>query len=64
MHDISSRIADILVAVEAILAGSGKLDALYSMEGSLLSVEPFCIDTPGSKQSLQWIFLPQMKQIL
>jgi len=41
MHDISSRIADILVAVEAILAGSGKRDALYSMEGSLPSVEPY-----------------------
>jgi hypothetical protein len=40
MHNISSRIADVLVAVEAILAGSGKRDALYSMEGSLLSAEP------------------------
>jgi hypothetical protein len=37
MHDISSRIADVLVAVEAVLAGSGKRDALYSKEGFLCS---------------------------
>ena len=64
MHDISGRIANVLVAVEAILAGSDKRDVLYPTEGSLLSVGPFCIDTPGFKQSLQWIFLPRMKQIL
>jgi len=40
MHGISSRIADVLVAVEAILAGSGKRDALYFMEGSLLGTGP------------------------
>ena len=64
MHDIPARIADVLLEVEAILRTSGKWDALQLSKGSLHSTEPFCIDTLSFEQSLQWVFLPRMKQIL
>lgn len=64
MHDIPNRIADVLLEVEALLRASGKWEAFRPPEGALLSPEPFCIDTLGFEQWLQWIFLPRMQQIL
>lgn len=64
MHDISHRIADVLLEVEALLRASGKWDGVRPPESALNSTEPFCIDSLGFEQWLQWIFLPRMTQIL
>jgi uncharacterized protein YqcC (DUF446 family) len=64
MHDIPTRIADVLLEVEAILRTSGKWDPQRPPATALLSIEPFCIDTLRFEQWLQWIFLPRMKEIL
>jgi uncharacterized protein YqcC (DUF446 family) len=64
MHDISNRIADVLLEVEATLRTSGKWEASRPPAAALVSSQPFCIDTLRFEQWLQWIFLPRMKQIL
>ncbi|MEN8106757.1 MAG: YqcC family protein [Pseudomonadota bacterium] len=64
MHDIPARIADVLLEVEANLRTSGKWDEYQPPESTLVSAQPFCIDTLRFEQWLQWIFLPRMKNIL
>jgi len=64
MHDISGRIADVLLQVEANLRASGKWQQKQPAAMALASALPFCVDTLRMEQWLQWIFLPRMKQIL
>ena len=64
MHDISGRIADVLLEIEAVLRTSGKWQRQKPAPEALNSVEPFCIDTLSFEQWLQWVFLPRMKEIL
>ncbi len=64
MHDISSRIADVLLEVEASLRVHGKWDANKPAESDLGSRIPFCMNTLKFEQWLQWIFLPKMKDML
>ena len=61
MHDIHSRIADVLLEVEANLRIAGKWDDEQPGADDLDSIEPFCMDTLSFEQWLQWIFLPRMK---
>lgn len=61
MHDIHSRIADVLLEVEANLRTSGKWDHQQPEASHLESRIPFCMDTLRFEQWLQWIFLPKMK---
>lgn len=64
MHDISNRIADVLLEVEATLRASGQWDENQPSASALDSEQPFCVDTLRFEQWLQWIFLPRMKQIV
>jgi uncharacterized protein YqcC (DUF446 family) len=64
MHDIPERIADVLLEVEANLRTSGKWEQEAPDTRDLNSTQPFCIDTLGFEQWLQWIFLPRMKRII
>ena len=64
MHDIPSRIADVLLEVEATFRTSGRWDQYQPPETAFVSEQPFCIDTLNFEQWLQWVFLPRMKQIL
>lgn len=64
MHDIPSRIADVLLEVEATLRTSGKWEKSRPPAEALVSPEPFCLDTLRFEQWLQWVFLPRMKKIL
>ncbi len=64
MHSIQSRIADILLEMEANLRTSGKWDEIRPSNHALASKRPFCMDTLAFEQWLQWIFLPQMKSTL
>jgi uncharacterized protein YqcC (DUF446 family) len=64
MHDIPSRIADVLLEVEATLRNHGRWDSTRPPARSLDSTQPFCIDTLRFEQWLQWVFLPRMLQIL
>jgi uncharacterized protein YqcC (DUF446 family) len=64
MHDIPSRIADVLFEIESILRAHGRWDSNQPAVAELSSREPFCLDTLRFEQWLQWIFLPRMKQIL
>jgi len=64
MHDIPSRIADVLLEIESILRAHGLWDNNQPAVNALSSREPFCLDTLRFEQWLQWIFLPRMKQIL
>jgi len=64
MHDIPSRIADVLLEIEATLRRHGRWDRVRPPARSLASPEPFCIDTLRFEQWLQWVLLPRMQQIL
>ena len=64
MHDIPDRIADVLLEVEAALRSGGKWQAVEPPAEALSSSVPFCIDTLGFEQWLQWVFLPRMRHIL
>lgn len=64
MHDITNRIADVLLEVEATLRTNGMWDRARPSAEALGSEQPFCIDTLRFEQWLQWIFLPRMKEIL
>ena len=64
MHDIPSRIADVILEVEANLRTSGRWEKNRPSLSALASSQPFCIDTLKFEQWLQWIFLPRMKDIL
>jgi uncharacterized protein YqcC (DUF446 family) len=64
MHDIPSRIADVLLEVEAVLRISDKWDMNEPDCEALSSKQPFCLDTLKFEQWLQWIFLPRMKETL
>jgi uncharacterized protein YqcC (DUF446 family) len=61
MHDIHSRIADVLLEVEASLRLHGKWDEYEPNSNDLSSTFPFCMDALKFEQWLQWIFLPKMK---
>lgn len=64
MHDIPSRIADVLLEVEASLRIYGKWDKSKPAADALDSQIPFCMDTLRFEQWLQWIFLPRMKDTI
>ena len=64
MHDIPSRIADVLLEVEASLRTHGKWDESKPASRALNSQIPFCMDTLKFEQWLQWIFLPKMKDTI
>jgi uncharacterized protein YqcC (DUF446 family) len=64
MHDIPSRIADVLLQLEATLRIHHRWDRQRPPAKALDSRAPFCIDTLRFEQWLQWVFLPRMKEIL
>ena len=64
MHDIPTRIADVLLEVEANLRTRGKWEEHRPPASAFASSQPFCLDTLKFEQWLQWIFLPRMKLIL
>jgi len=64
MYDISNRIADVLLEVEASLRIHGKWDEYSPKTDDLKSSIPFCMDTLRFEQWLQWIFLPTMKDTI
>lgn len=57
-------IADELLLIERALRQAGEWAQTPPSAEALASVEPFCVDTLGFEQWLQWIFLPRMKVIL
>jgi uncharacterized protein YqcC (DUF446 family) len=64
MHDLPLRIAGLLLEIEADLSLGRKCEQKQPPMITLASRQPFCVDTLGLEQWLQWIFLPHMKQII
>lgn len=64
MHDIPSRIADVLLEVEATLRIHNKWEGTRPASSELISDQPFSLDTLRFEQWLQWIFLPRMRDTL
>lgn len=64
MMDKYSRLADVILLLEAEM----RRQRIWSLEPpqkhQLESIQPFCVDTLNFQQWLQFIFLPRMKEIL
>jgi len=64
VNRLSHQIADLLLAIEAELRRLGLWETTPPKPEQLASLIPFCHDTLEFHQWLQWLFLPQMKQII
>lgn len=64
MHDILRRIEDLLMKIEISFSVAEKREENQSLVGVHSGRQPFCVETLGLEQCLQWIILPRMKQIL
>lgn len=64
MPDTPQVIADVILDVEANLRAQGKWVQNQPPAGAMSSQWPFCADTLGLEQWLQWVFLPRLKRIL
>lgn len=58
--DKETRLAALLIDLEAALRNLGCWDAESPSLAALQSPEPFCIDTLEFYQWLQWIFIPRI----
>ncbi|MDB6143967.1 MAG: yqcC [Pseudomonas sp.] len=58
------QVAEHLLLIERELRVLGWWSESPPSAQALASHEPFCVDTLGFEQWLQWIFLPRMKVIL
>jgi uncharacterized protein YqcC (DUF446 family) len=59
-HHLASQLIDI----ECALRNAGLWSTEAPSAESLASVEPFCVDTMGFDQWLQFVFLPRMRTLL
>lgn len=64
MSDLDSRVADVVLAIEAEMRRTGIWQATPPSDQALASQEPFCVDTLEFNEWLQWVFLARMKAIL
>ena len=58
------RIASLLIDIEASLRNYGFWDVESPPEHSLMSEQPFCIDTLEFYQWVQWVFMPKIRWML
>lgn len=63
-ENLASRLAGLLLEIEAELRRLELWDAVPPDPQALGSAQPFCYDTLTLAQWLQWIFLPRMKVVL
>jgi len=62
--DITTRIAELLIDVEAQLRQLGQWERSPPPPGALDSDQPFCVDTLTLPQWLQFVFLPTLYAML
>ena len=58
------QLAELLVALEREMRSQGRWDSTQPPERSLLSTQPFAVDTLSFDQWLQWIFIPKLEALL
>ncbi|MGE8500511.1 MAG: YqcC family protein [Pseudomonas sp.] len=64
MDPRASQVAEQLLLIERELRVQGWWADTPPSPQALASQEPFCVDSMGFEEWLQWIFLPRMKVIL
>lgn len=64
MTDINTRLAALLIDLEAELRNMQLWDKEPPAAQALASVEPFCVDTLDFYQWLQFVFLERMRALL
>ena len=62
--DRTTRIAELLIDVEAQLRQLGQWDRVPPLPEALASQQPFCVDTLTLPQWLQFVFLPTLYAML
>ena len=62
--DVNTRIAALLMDIEAQLRQLGQWDAVAPPAKALESEQPFCVDTLTLPQWLQFVFLPTLCSML
>ncbi len=58
--DVNTRVAELLIDIEAQLRQLGQWDAVPPAAQALESDQPFCVDTLTLPQWLQFVFLPRL----
>lgn len=64
MSELHDQLSLQLDKLEQLLRAAGWWSLQAPEPQRLASVAPFCVDTLGFEEWLQWIFLPRMRQIL
>lgn len=64
MSKYDHELADLLLAIEAEMRRIALWESQAPDEQAMASLMPFCHDTMGFSQWLQWVFLPRMKAVL
>ena len=62
--DVNTRVAELLIDIEAQLRQLGQWDAVPPPARALESDQPFCVDTLTLPQWLQFVFLPRLYTML
>jgi len=62
--DVTTRVAGLLIDIEAQLRQLGQWDPVPPPPEALASAQPFCVDTLTLPQWLQFVFLPTMYTLL
>jgi uncharacterized protein YqcC (DUF446 family) len=62
--DVNTRIAELLIDIEAQLRQLGQWDKVPPPVHALESDQPFCVDTLTLPQWLQFVFLPTLYTML
>jgi uncharacterized protein YqcC (DUF446 family) len=62
--DVNTRIAELLIDIEAQLRQLGQWDKVPPPARALESEQPFCVDTLTLPQWLQFVFLPTLYTML
>lgn len=64
MHNPHLPLISLLIDIECELRRAQLWSAEVPSAEALASVEPFCVDTMGFDQWLQFVFLPRMRALL
>lgn len=57
-------VADVLLKIECEMRQCSLWSTKLPTESALQSIQPFCVDTMGFNEWLQFVFIPKMKQII
>jgi len=61
MGRLEHQVADVIIEIEREMRRLGLWESVSPPLSALGSPEPFCVDTLGFTQWLQWVFIPKVK---